>query len=166
MADIYVQIKDYDGNFIFPATYTKNIKAENGETLKDIEHNAQANIIEDIKVNGVSQVITDKSIDLTIPDSEEFVTNEFFQSLNIITEETDPTVPDWAKEPTKPTYTKYEIGLGNVDDTADMYKPVSLYQQEALDLKANLEDVYTKPEIDNLLGDVSSVLDSINGEVV
>lgn len=29
---------------------------------------------------------------------------------NYITEETDPTVPAWAKEPTKPTYTANEIG--------------------------------------------------------
>lgn len=30
--------------------------------------------------------------------------------------ETDPTVPDWAKASSKPTYTKSEIGLGNVDN--------------------------------------------------
>ena len=30
--------------------------------------------------------------------------------------ETDPTVPAWAKEPNKPTYTKIDIGLGNVDN--------------------------------------------------
>lgn len=31
-----------------------------------------------------------------------------------ITEETDPTVPDWAKAANKPSYTKSEVGLGNV----------------------------------------------------
>ena len=31
-------------------------------------------------------------------------------------EETDPTVPDWAKEETKPSYSKSEVGLGNVDN--------------------------------------------------
>lgn len=30
--------------------------------------------------------------------------------------ETDPTVPSWAKAATKPSYTKTEIGLGNVDN--------------------------------------------------
>ena len=30
--------------------------------------------------------------------------------------ETDPTVPSWAKASTKPTYTKSEVGLGNVDN--------------------------------------------------
>ncbi len=33
-----------------------------------------------------------------------------------ITQETDPTVPEWAKQPTKPTYTKSEVGLENVDN--------------------------------------------------
>lgn len=33
-----------------------------------------------------------------------------------IIEETDPTVPSWAKQANKPTYTKTEIGLGNVDN--------------------------------------------------
>lgn len=30
--------------------------------------------------------------------------------------ETDPTVPEWAKESTKPTYTKSEVGLENVEN--------------------------------------------------
>lgn len=30
--------------------------------------------------------------------------------------ETDPTVPSWAKQPSKPSYTKAEVGLGNVDN--------------------------------------------------
>jgi hypothetical protein len=30
--------------------------------------------------------------------------------------ETDPTVPSWAKASTKPTYTKSEVGLGNVEN--------------------------------------------------
>lgn len=30
--------------------------------------------------------------------------------------ESDPTVPSWAKQPTKPTYTKSEIGLGLVEN--------------------------------------------------
>lgn len=30
--------------------------------------------------------------------------------------ETDPTVPSWAKQPSKPSYTKTEVGLGNVDN--------------------------------------------------
>ena len=36
--------------------------------------------------------------------------------------ETDPTVSAWAKQPNKPTYTKSEVGLGNVDNTSDATK--------------------------------------------
>lgn len=46
--------------------------------------------------------------------------------------ETDPTVPDWAKEATKPTYTADEVGLGNVDNTSDANKPVSTAQAAAI----------------------------------
>lgn len=35
---------------------------------------------------------------------------------NYLTEETDPTVPAWAKKSTKPSYSKSEVGLGNVDN--------------------------------------------------
>lgn len=34
--------------------------------------------------------------------------------------ETDPTVPSWAKESSKPTYTKTEVGLGNVTNDAQV----------------------------------------------
>ena len=49
-----------------------------------------------------------------------------------VTEESDPTVPAWAKEPNKPTYTKSEVGLGNVDNTSDTNKPVSTAQATAI----------------------------------
>lgn len=50
-------------------------------------------------------------------------------------------VPSWAKQTNKPSYSKSEIGLANVDNTSDENKPVSLATQSALDLKANSSDV-------------------------
>ncbi|MGL5228592.1 MAG: hypothetical protein ACRC77_10440 [Bacteroidales bacterium] len=44
-------------------------------------------------------------------------------------------VHEWAKAVTKPTYTKSEVGLGNVDNTSDANKPISTEQQAALDKK-------------------------------
>lgn len=61
--------------------------------------------------------------------------------------ETDPTVPAWAKAATKPSYTKSEVGLGNVDNTADSAKPVSTAQQTALNGKANTSHTHTKSQI-------------------
>lgn len=51
--------------------------------------------------------------------------------------ETDPTVPAWAKTPSKPTYDKSEVGLGNVDNTSDADKSVSTATQTALDGKVD-----------------------------
>lgn len=41
---------------------------------------------------------------------------EQFGGSGEIKNETDPTVPDWAKQPDKPSYSKSEVGLGNVDN--------------------------------------------------
>lgn len=58
----------------------------------------------------------------------------------INSEETDPTVPDWAKAETKPSYTKSEVGLSNVDNTSDVDKPISTATQTALDNKVDKVD--------------------------
>ena len=85
--------------------------------------------------------------------------------------ETDPTVPDWAKATTKPTYTASEVGLGNVDNTSDADKPVSAATQtvidelrtelsESIDSKVDtdtLSDYYTKTETDNAVAQKSQV---------
>lgn len=57
-----------------------------------------------------------------------------------ISAETDPTVPAWAKQPSKPTYNKSEIGLGNVDNSPDYAKSV-LYAATAGSAPAS--DVYS-----------------------
>lgn len=58
--------------------------------------------------------------------------------------ETDPTVPAWAKNPTKPTYTKSEVGLGNVDNTSDANKPISTATKTALDgLETRIDETDT-----------------------
>ena len=47
--------------------------------------------------------------------------------------------------------TKAQVGLGNVDNTSDLNKPISTATQKALDAKANSDTVYTKIEADALL---------------
>ncbi|MBQ7109538.1 MAG: hypothetical protein IJN99_04155 [Clostridia bacterium] len=42
------------------------------------------------------------------------------------------------------TLSKSDVGLSNVDNTADLYKPVSVPVQAALDLKSDIDDVLTK----------------------
>jgi hypothetical protein len=53
-------------------------------------------------------------------------------------------VYSWAKEPTKPSYDKSEIGLGNVDNTSDADKPISTATQQALDNVIEIAEGKTK----------------------
>lgn len=69
-----------------------------------------------------------------------------------ITEETDPTVPAWAKEPNKPTYTAEDVGAAEKDhnhdddyaakshDHAGVYQPAGSYADE----DHNHDGVYVK----------------------
>lgn len=58
----------------------------------------------------VSQLENDSGYITSIPDN--LITEEELQSKGYLTEfiESDPTVPEWAKQPTKPTYTLEELG--------------------------------------------------------
>ena len=57
--------------------------------------------------------------------------------LSVYLKSTD--ISEWAKQSGKPTYTANEIGLGNVDNTADIDKPISAATQTALDSKDYLK---------------------------
>ena len=49
----------------------------------------------------------------------------------------------------KNSLSKADLGLGNVDNTSDLNKPISSKTQTALDLKADKSEIYTKTELDN-----------------
>ena len=77
-----------------------------------------------------------------IPESDlaQTIKEALAKAISALQEETDPTVPSWAKEETKPTYSKLEVGLGRVDNTSDLEKPVSTEQQKALDKKVDIKE--------------------------
>jgi len=51
--------------------------------------------------------------------------------------------------------TKSMVGLGNIDNTSDMNKPVSTATQTALNLKSNIATTYTKTEVDSRLSNLN-----------
>ena len=59
-------------------------------------------------------------------------------------------ISDWAKAESKPAYTASEIGLGNVDNTADIDKPISTATQTALDGKADTVHTHTVSDITDM----------------
>lgn len=52
-------------------------------------------------------------------------------------------VSAWAKSPTPPVVTKADVGLGNVDNTSDLNKPISTATQTALDGKQDVLPIET-----------------------
>lgn len=63
--------------------------------------------------------------------------SQLVNDAGFLNSETDPTVPPWAKQPEPPTYTKTDVGLGNVDNTSDADKPVSTAQATAIAAKVD-----------------------------
>lgn len=80
---------------------------------------------------------------------------------NATFEESDPTVPTWAKTPQKPSYSKTEIGLSNVDNTSDKNKPVSTAQQSAIDTALSSAKSYTDIKISNLINGAPETMDTL-----
>lgn len=73
--------------------------------------------------------------------------------------ESDPTVPDWAKNPTKPSYTPSEIGALSVDDAEANYAKKSditkIYRP-----KGSVQSYDNLPQEGNQEGDVWNVIDT------
>ena len=59
-------------------------------------------------------------------------------------------ISEWAKAENKPAYTASEVGLGNVDNTADADKPISTATQTALDGKADTGHTHTVSDITDM----------------
>lgn len=144
-------------------------------------------------------------------DKENTYTKKEVDEKGYITAETDPTVPLWAKQPTKPTYTAEEVGALPADteipnisglatkeeiaskldisvynsdkatfetkgNAAATYQPKGDYALKSdLSSKADtsaIVDMLTKTEANTTyatkaeLGEINTVLDSINGEII
>ena len=85
---------------------------------------------------------------------------------------TDPRLSDarpasdvsaWAKVATKPSYTKTEVGLGNVDNTSDANKPISTATQSALDGK-QVAGSYAAATHTHTVADVSGLQAALDGK--
>ncbi len=67
MTDKNIQIKDLDGNNLFPKTKAAIVINNENENLGDVEAGAQVNKIEKIKVNGTELAIASKAVNITLP---------------------------------------------------------------------------------------------------
>lgn len=70
-------------------------------------------------------------------------------------------VYEWARQSEKPSYSKTEVGLGNVDNTADKDKPVSTAMQAALDLFYANANQFTLNKIAELVNGAPTTMDTL-----
>ncbi len=68
MTDKNIQIKDLEGNKLYPKTKASIVINNSNENLGTVEAGAQVNKIEKIKVNGTEISIVNKAVDITIQD--------------------------------------------------------------------------------------------------
>lgn len=82
----------------------------------------------------VSQLENDKGYINSIPDN--LVTEQELEAKGYLTEfvETDPTVPSWAKQPNKPTYTLDELGAETVGAAGNALLQAKQYTDERFDI--------------------------------
>lgn len=82
----------------------------------------------------VSQLENDKGYINSIPDN--LVTEQELEAKGYLTEfvETDPTVPSWAKQPNKPTYTLDELGAEAAGAAGNALLEAKQYTDERFDI--------------------------------
>jgi hypothetical protein len=73
MADKNIQLKDMNGNSVFPKTKGALVTNANGQTLEGVQAGAQVNIIETVKVNGSALTPdSNKAVNVVIPAAADY----------------------------------------------------------------------------------------------
>lgn len=135
--------------------------------LDSISEGANSNIIESVAVNGAVRPVTNKMVNIVVPTAVSDLNND----LGYLTEESDPTVPSWAKQAQKPAYTASEVGAlpantkipvkvsDLTDDSGHYTKPNSGIPKTDLssDVQTLLENVGT------VVQDVSDMQEAVTG---
>lgn len=127
--------------------------------------------IDKIFVNNAEQTIVDKKVYLTVPTrTSDLINNSDFTTTTYVDTQisnVSSTVSTHINNTNNPhAVTKAQIGLNNVDNTADIDKPISSATQSALDLKLdadNADKVITEDFDITTSGDnVSIAVDYVN----
>ena len=66
MANKNVQLKDLNGNLLFPKTLGSNVFNNAQKSLGGVEENAQVNVLEGVQFNGTDLAIADKKVNLQL----------------------------------------------------------------------------------------------------
>lgn len=115
----------------------------------------------------VSQLENDKGYINSIPDN--LVTEQELEAKGYLTEfvEADPTVPSWAKQPNKPTYTLDELGAEAVGAAGNALLQAKQYTDERFDIILEGADpsYNTFKELSDTILAQNTTIDGINTEI-
>lgn len=115
----------------------------------------------------VSQLENDKGYINSIPDN--LVTEQELEAKGYLTEfvETDPTVPSWAKQPNKPTYTLDELGAEAAGAAGNALLQAKQYTDERFDIILEGADpsYNTFKELSDAILAQNTTIDDINTEI-
>lgn len=145
------------GNYLteIPAEYVTETELASKGYITDISGKADKTDV--YTKEEVDDKLTDR-VDLS-----NYYTKQQIDSKGYLTKETDPTVPEWAKEPSKPTYTAKEVGALPSDTKIPDIS--GLATKEELESKADIESIPSKvSQLDNDAGyitDISGKVDKI-----
>lgn len=125
------------------STLNENLDKTN-QTLRD------TNISINNTMNDVTELRTDLTTDIN--NARGYFENELGKKQplgNYLTEETDPTVPSWAKQKNKPTYTYDEVGADQAGTASDLVfnhnKSVTAHQDirdSVTNLTTRVDEIY------------------------
>ena len=105
--------------------------------------------------NQIAAKYTKPSAGIPKTDLASAVQTSLNKADSAIQEETDPTVPSWAKQATKPTYTPDEIGAQEKLESGTNIKTINnqnLLGEGNIEIKTDLSNYYNKTEVDSKLG--------------
>ncbi len=156
-AYIYFKLSDTAGDWSLGAPFGKGDKGDTGDAGNGI---ASVNFISTTHISGLpaqSGGMDTYRIVFTDATTSDFSVRNGLDSDVFMVDLLEHT--NRADNPH--AVTKEQVGLGNVDNTSDMSKPVSTLQQAALDLKADTTDV-----VNALSGkaDTTDVVNALSGK--
>ena len=160
--------------------FTNTLKSK----LDNIESNAQVNKIESIKVNNVTQTITSKSVNISVPTK----TSDLINDSDYYTKPSGGIPSTDMTSAVQTSLGKADTAVQNTDyangTTAGVFKTSSGYGTEVSTSgflrgvaktysdygNADTATIISKGTLDNVLtavvGDINTLLDTINGEVI
>lgn len=138
-----VNRRNRPADYVFTPTEQTTI-AELVERLDKIEESQDQDAIK----NAVEDYLEKNPVEIPVQsvNGQTGVVELTAEDVGAIADETDPTVPDWAKQPTKPSYTAEEVGalpistvIPTVPDNVSAFRNDAGYLTEHQDISGKLD---------------------------